>query len=67
MNEFRKNFGRIRKILEIPNLIDIQKKSYEKFLQKEVAPLDRGALDFRVHSRASSQFPTLAGSARWNL
>jgi len=32
----RQNFGKIEKIIEIPNLIDIQKKSYEKFLQSNV-------------------------------
>ena len=36
MREFRKNFGRIQKIIDIPNLIDIQMKSYEKFLQKDI-------------------------------
>ena len=38
MGEFRKNFGRIRKILDIPNLIDIQTDSYRKFLQQEIDP-----------------------------
>jgi DNA-directed RNA polymerase subunit beta len=41
MGELRKNFGRIRKIVDIPNLIDIQTKSYEKFLQREVDPEKR--------------------------
>src|SRR5213595_412056 len=36
----RKNFAKIAKIIDIPNLIDIQKQSYEKFLQKDV-PLDQ--------------------------
>ena len=31
---FRKNFGRIENIIDIPNLIDMQKQSYERFLQK---------------------------------
>jgi DNA-directed RNA polymerase subunit beta len=31
----RKNFAKITKIIDIPNLIDIQKQSYEKFLQKD--------------------------------
>ncbi len=31
---FRRNFGRIRKIVEIPNLIEIQKRSYDEFLQR---------------------------------
>ena len=34
----RKNFGKIRKIVEIPNLIQMQKESYELFLQKDVPP-----------------------------
>jgi DNA-directed RNA polymerase subunit beta len=33
----RKNYAKISKIIDIPNLIDIQKQSYEKFLQKDVA------------------------------
>ncbi|MCX7634160.1 MAG: DNA-directed RNA polymerase subunit beta [Syntrophales bacterium] len=41
MGELRKSFGRIGKIIDIPNLIDIQIKSYEKFLQKDVAPEKR--------------------------
>ena len=36
----RKNFAKIAKIIDIPNLIDIQKQSYEKFLQKDI-PLDQ--------------------------
>lgn len=35
---FRKNFGRIDKIIDIPNLIDMQKQSYERFLQKDTDP-----------------------------
>ena len=35
---FRRTFGRIKKIIDIPNLIDIQKRSYEEFLQRDVAP-----------------------------
>ncbi|MEW6584559.1 MAG: DNA-directed RNA polymerase subunit beta [Nitrospirota bacterium] len=32
----RVNFGKVPQFLEIPNLIEIQKKSYEKFLQKDL-------------------------------
>ena len=38
---YRKNYSSIRKILEIPNLIEIQKRSYERFLQTQVGPKDR--------------------------
>src|SRR5205809_546093 len=36
----RKDFGKIPSIVEIPNLIEVQKRSYETFLQKDV-PSDR--------------------------
>jgi DNA-directed RNA polymerase subunit beta len=38
---FRRSFGRIRKIIELPYLIEIQKNSYELFLQKDAAPTER--------------------------
>ena len=38
---FRRSFGRIKKIVNIPNLIDIQKRSYDEFLQRDVPPLAR--------------------------
>ena len=41
MDGFRKNFGRIKKIVDIPDLIDIQTKSYEKFLQRDINPAER--------------------------
>src|SRR5712691_332872 len=37
----RRTFGRIKKIMDIPNLIEIQKRSYEEFLQKDLAPEQR--------------------------
>ncbi|OFW82978.1 MAG: DNA-directed RNA polymerase subunit beta [Alphaproteobacteria bacterium GWF2_58_20] len=33
----RKSFGRIPEVLKIPNLIEVQRSSYEKFLQMEVS------------------------------
>ena len=38
---FRKNFAKIKSLVPIPNLIDIQRKSYEKFLQFTVDPEKR--------------------------
>lgn len=35
------NFAKIPKILEIPDLIDMQKKSYESFLQFDISPENR--------------------------
>ena len=37
----RLNFSKIPSVIEIPNLIEIQKKSFEYFLQTEVAPENR--------------------------
>ena len=34
----RKDFGKIPSTVKIPNLIEIQRQSYEQFLQKDVAP-----------------------------
>ena len=37
----RKNFGRIREVAEMPNLIKVQKSSYDQFLQTDVERDDR--------------------------
>ncbi len=39
----RKSFGRIPEIASMPNLIEVQKKSYEHFLQKDIPSDRRGA------------------------
>jgi len=37
----RKDFSRISTPVEIPNLIDLQRKSYDKFLQADISPSKR--------------------------
>jgi DNA-directed RNA polymerase subunit beta len=37
----RKSFGKIPELLEMPNLLEIQRNSYELFLQKNLKPKDR--------------------------
>ena len=37
----RKNFGKLEKIVEIPDLIGMQKESYSRFLQLDKAPEER--------------------------
>ena len=39
---FRKFFSKNRQVIDIPNLIEMQKKSYEAFLLKDVDPEKRG-------------------------
>jgi DNA-directed RNA polymerase subunit beta len=51
----RKSFAKIAKIIEIPNLIDIQKQSYEKFLQKDV-PIEKRE-DLGLQGVFKSVFP----------
>src|SRR4030043_513716 len=38
---YRKNFSKIKEVLEISNLIEVQKRSYEQFLQANVDPEKR--------------------------
>ena len=38
---FRRSFGRIKRIIDLPYLIEIQKNSYELFLQKDSSPAQR--------------------------
>ncbi|MEZ4220852.1 MAG: DNA-directed RNA polymerase subunit beta [Polyangiaceae bacterium] len=51
----RKNLGRVGSIVDIPNLIDIQKSSYDKFLQSELGPRERR--DVGLESVFRSVFP----------
>jgi DNA-directed RNA polymerase subunit beta len=51
----RHSFGKINQIIDIPNLIDIQKKSYEKFLQATTAPHER--TDIGLQNVFKSVFP----------
>ncbi|VAX05282.1 DNA-directed RNA polymerase beta subunit [hydrothermal vent metagenome] len=37
----RKNFGRIKEVAEMPNLIKVQRSSYDQFLQTDVLAADR--------------------------
>ena len=51
----RKNFGQIESIVSIPDLIGMQRESYQRFLQMEVAPEARE--DVGLQSVFNSVFP----------
>ena len=51
----RRNFGKIEKTIKIPDLIEVQKTSYERFLQKEVIPEERQ--ETGLQSAFKSVFP----------
>ncbi len=59
----RRNFGRIDGIAKLPNLIEVQKNSYDAFLQMEATPKERDASG--LHSVFKSVFPIndFAGTA----
>src|SRR6478609_10341611 len=51
----RKSFAKLKQVIEIPNLIDIQKRSYDKFLQIDT-PLDKRE-DIGLQGVFKSVFP----------
>ena len=58
----RKSFGRIPGAVEMPNLIEVQKHSYEQFLMKDTAIADR--LDEGMQAVFKSVFPVKDFSER---
>ena len=65
MSDFRKRFGQVKKILDIPNLIDIQTKSYETFLQKDLASAKRSTMG--LQGAFKSVFPISDFSGKCSL
>jgi DNA-directed RNA polymerase subunit beta len=51
----RKTFGRLESATELPNLIEVQKKSYDQFLQIGIAPRERK--DTGLQAVLKSVFP----------
>ncbi|MDP2646871.1 MAG: DNA-directed RNA polymerase subunit beta [Desulfobacterales bacterium] len=51
----RKNFGKIRKTIEIPDLIGMQRESYKRFLQSDILPEKRQ--DIGLQGVFKSVFP----------
>src|SRR3954463_3490035 len=59
----RKNLGRVGQIIEVPNLIDIQKSSYEKFLQAFVPQRDRVDIGLQAVFRAGFPIKDFNGTS----
>ncbi|NIA08277.1 MAG: DNA-directed RNA polymerase subunit beta [Nitrospiraceae bacterium] len=53
--QLRKNFGTVKKVIDIPYLIEMQRSSYAKFMQKDIAPDARG--DIGLQAAFQSVFP----------
>ena len=62
---FRKNFGRIVEVAPMPNLIALQKSSYEAFLQMHVPHAKRE--DIGLHEVLRSTFPIKDFAAKSQL
>ncbi|MBI2890882.1 MAG: DNA-directed RNA polymerase subunit beta [Nitrospirae bacterium] len=52
---YRRSFGRVRTLVDIPDLIEIQRKSYAEFLQEGVEPEQRRS--HGLHEAFRSVFP----------
>ena len=55
MHRTRKSFSKIKSVTNIPNLIEIQKRSYDNFLQADVPEHERK--DVGLHAVFKSVFP----------
>ena len=51
----RKKFGKVKPLVDMPHLIEVQQRSYEKFLQKDIAPEARK--DTGLQAAFKSVFP----------
>ena len=61
---FRKSFGRIPEVAPMPNLIELQKSSYDSFLQYEVQPEDREDVGLQAAFRSIFPVKDYAGKAQ---
>ena len=60
----RKSFGRIPEIAPMPNLIDVQRASYEAFLQMNVSPDARQNSGLQEVFRSAFPINDFAGRGR---
>ena len=63
----RKNFGKIEKIIDISNLIEMQKESYDRFLQKDTPPELRDEYGLQGYLEVSFRLKIITAPPPWNL
>jgi DNA-directed RNA polymerase subunit beta len=61
----RRSFGSIQEVAEMPNLIEVQRSSYDIYLQKDVAPNERE--DIGLQEVFKSVFPIIDFGGKSNL
>ncbi len=59
----RKNFGKIKRIVDIPDLIGMQRESFTRFLQKDTAPEDRKDIGLQTVFKSVFPIKDFTGSA----
>ncbi len=59
----RKNFGRISQIVEIPDLIGMQRESFQRFLQKNIPPEKRENIGLQAVFKSVFPIKDFTGSA----
>ncbi|MBM4290019.1 MAG: DNA-directed RNA polymerase subunit beta [Deltaproteobacteria bacterium] len=61
----RNSYGQVKRRVEVPNLIDLQKKSYDKFLQKDVPAHER--VNVGLQAAFKSIFPITDNGRRASI
>ncbi len=62
-NRIRKNFGKIRKIVDIPDLIAVQRESYKRLQQMDVPPEKREDIGLQAVFKSVFPIKDFTGSA----
>ncbi|MFV1993949.1 MAG: DNA-directed RNA polymerase subunit beta, partial [Verrucomicrobiales bacterium] len=65
MEAERLHFGKIKEVIETPNLIEVQIKSYEEFLQKDLPPSKRK--NTGLHAVFREVFPIVSYDEKFTL
>ena len=61
----RINFGELKDVVELPDLIEVQTQSYHKFLQMDVAPMRRKRVGFQAVCK--DVFPIVSADGKHSL
>ena len=62
----RRSFSKIKKIIEMPNLIEVQRESYKSFLQMYIEPSHRSDIGLEAVFRSVFPINDFAGRANLN-
>ena len=63
----RKNFGKIKKLVDIPDLIGMQRESFQRFLQMNIAPEKRRDIGLQAVFKSVFPIKDLPGAHPLNL